>query len=147
MKRSESRRLKKRPAPKVWRPAKPQNPDRENNRRVLTRVHKKIKLRPTLSQAPSFLRRRNLAVNGNTCGPIIKVPRQKNPRAAWRKRMQKRAAAVLAGLLVSSQFASPVIANSRDSNTSTPIKHLVVIFGENISFDHYFGSYPYAANP
>jgi phospholipase C len=61
--------------------------------------------------------------------------------------MQKCAAAVLAGLLVSSQFASPVIANSRDSNTSTPIKHLVVIFGENISFDHYFGSYPYAANP
>ncbi|HEX6449846.1 MAG TPA: alkaline phosphatase family protein [Trebonia sp.] len=31
-------------------------------------------------------------------------------------------------------------------NTSTPIKHLVVIFDENISFDHYFGTYPYAAN-
>jgi phospholipase C len=30
--------------------------------------------------------------------------------------------------------------------TSTPIKHLVVIFGENESFDHYFGTYPYAAN-
>ena len=26
------------------------------------------------------------------------------------------------------------------------IKHVVVIFGENISFDHYFGSYPNAAN-
>jgi len=31
--------------------------------------------------------------------------------------------------------------------TATPIKHLVVIFDENISFDHYFGTYPVAANP
>jgi phospholipase C len=31
--------------------------------------------------------------------------------------------------------------------TKTPIKHLVVIFNENISFDHYFGSYPNALNP
>ena len=30
--------------------------------------------------------------------------------------------------------------------TSTPIKHLVVLFDENVSFDHYFGTYPYAAN-
>jgi phospholipase C len=28
----------------------------------------------------------------------------------------------------------------------TAIKHVVVIFGENISFDHYFGTYPLAAN-
>jgi len=31
--------------------------------------------------------------------------------------------------------------------TTTPIKHLVVIFDENISFDHYFGVYPNATNP
>jgi len=31
--------------------------------------------------------------------------------------------------------------------TSTPIKHLVVIFQENVSFDHYFGTYPLALNP
>ena len=31
--------------------------------------------------------------------------------------------------------------------TKYPIKHLVVIFNENISFDHYFGSYPNAMNP
>ena len=31
--------------------------------------------------------------------------------------------------------------------TATPIKHLVVIFQENVSFDHYFGTYPDAANP
>src|SRR5437879_2200936 len=30
--------------------------------------------------------------------------------------------------------------------TATPIKHLVVIFQENVSFDHYFGTYPHAAN-
>ncbi len=30
--------------------------------------------------------------------------------------------------------------------TATPIKHLVVIFDENVSFDHYFGTYPYATN-
>jgi phospholipase C len=31
--------------------------------------------------------------------------------------------------------------------TATPIKHLVVIFQENVSFDHYFGTYPNATNP
>ena len=31
--------------------------------------------------------------------------------------------------------------------TATPIKHVVVIFQENVSFDHYFGTYPQAANP
>ncbi|RJS95225.1 phospholipase C [Salinisphaera sp. Q1T1-3] len=36
---------------------------------------------------------------------------------------------------------------SSASRTATPIKHLVVIFPENISFDHYFGTYPHAANP
>jgi phospholipase C len=62
--------------------------------------------------------------------------------------MQKLAAAVLAALLVSSQLANPVVANAQSiQGTATPIKHLVVIFGENISFDHYFGTYPYATNP
>ena len=31
--------------------------------------------------------------------------------------------------------------------TATPIQHLVVIFNENVSFDHYFGTYPNATNP
>jgi len=31
--------------------------------------------------------------------------------------------------------------------TNTPIEHLVVIFQENVSFDHYFATYPYALNP
>ncbi len=31
--------------------------------------------------------------------------------------------------------------------TTTPIQHVVVIFQENVSFDHYFASYPNATNP
>jgi len=53
----------------------------------------------------------------------------------------------------------PVLANDFDRDhdgdhrhphnihTETPIKHLVVIFNENRSFDHYFATYPHAANP
>src|ERR1700728_2779599 len=36
---------------------------------------------------------------------------------------------------------------ANDAMTATPIKHLVVIFNENRSFDHYFATYPAAANP
>jgi phospholipase C len=62
--------------------------------------------------------------------------------------MQKLVATSLAALLVSSQLALPVAAHAeRNGETATPIKHLVVIFGENISFDHYFGTYPNALNP
>jgi phospholipase C len=40
---------------------------------------------------------------------------------------------------------APVFGADRyDLRTSTPIKHLVVIFQENVSFDHYFGTYPHA---
>jgi len=31
--------------------------------------------------------------------------------------------------------------------TTTPVQHVVVIFQENVSFDHYFATYPRAANP
>jgi phospholipase C len=37
-------------------------------------------------------------------------------------------------------------ASASSSATTTPIKHVVVIFQENVSFDHYFGTYPKAAN-
>ena len=45
--------------------------------------------------------------------------------------------------------AAPQASGAQASNavqTATPIQHLVVIFGENISYDHYFGTYPNAAN-
>jgi phospholipase C len=34
-----------------------------------------------------------------------------------------------------------------DRETATPIKHLVVLFQENVPFDRYFGVYPHALNP
>jgi phospholipase C len=35
---------------------------------------------------------------------------------------------------------------SSHPNTATPIEHVVVIFQENVSFDHYFATYPIAEN-
>jgi phospholipase C len=51
---------------------------------------------------------------------------------------------------ISPLFSVPLRAGARhegDAPTTTPIKHVVVIFQENVSFDHYFGTYPYALNP
>ncbi|WP_415200379.1 phospholipase C [Silvibacterium sp.] len=54
----------------------------------------------------------------------------------------------MAALLVAGQLASPIVSRAEDdAQTATPIKHVVVIFGENISFDHYFATYPNATNP
>jgi phospholipase C len=63
--------------------------------------------------------------------------------------MQNFFASTVASVLVAGQIFGPSLANAQSSykETSTPIKHLVVIFQENISFDHYFGTYPNALNP
>jgi phospholipase C len=42
--------------------------------------------------------------------------------------------------------STPPPAPPTPTNASAVIKHVVVIFGENISFDHYFGTYPNAVN-
>ena len=68
-------------------------------------------------------------------------------------------AGVVVGTTVTGANASPNTVNSVPSPaatpqakyqvvapTATPIKHLVVIFDENESFDHYFGTYPYSTN-
>jgi phospholipase C len=44
-------------------------------------------------------------------------------------------------LAVGSSFANAQTAPSRDNDTSTPIKHVIVIIGENRSFDHVFATY------
>lgn len=46
-----------------------------------------------------------------------------------------------------SAFASPQALLPTAHRTATPIHHIVVIFSENESFDHYFGTYPNATNP
>ena len=43
--------------------------------------------------------------------------------------------------------ASKTVKPAAAPATATPIQHLVVIFQENVSFDHYFGTYPNATNP
>ncbi len=63
--------------------------------------------------------------------------------------MKKLVAASLATLLAAGTLPEPALAGGFGNGepTATPIKHLVVIFQENVSFDHYFGTYPYAKNP
>ncbi|WP_196592641.1 phospholipase C [Pectinatus sottacetonis] len=49
--------------------------------------------------------------------------------------------------LISAGNVSPVFASSAKTlQANTPIKYVVVIFDENESFDHYFGTYPFAKN-
>jgi phospholipase C len=65
-------------------------------------------------------------------------------------------AAAIGIIALSSLFATPIFTkialpslqnqNHDEAETATPIKHIVVIFQENVSFDHYFGTYPHAAN-
>jgi phospholipase C len=50
-------------------------------------------------------------------------------------------------LVFSAVLAGGASADAAPADTTTPIKHLVVVFQENNSFDHYFGTYPRAANP
>ncbi len=57
------------------------------------------------------------------------------------------ATAALAGAGTSAASGAMAEGNHGDrTNAATPIKHLVVIFQENVSFDHYFGTYPTATN-
>ena len=56
----------------------------------------------------------------------------------------------MAELLIAGSVISPGAAQAQTKSsaaTTTPITHVVVIFQENISFDHYFGTYPHAENP
>jgi phospholipase C len=68
------------------------------------------------------------------------------------------ATSLVAGGLLAAALGSPASAEfplgphlpshsgHQQGTTSTPIKHLVVLFDENVSYDHYFGTYPKAAN-
>ncbi len=63
---------------------------------------------------------------------------------------RKALASLLAMATALGPIAAPAFADSNfqaKGRTATPIQHLVVIFQENVSFDHYFGTYPVAQNP
>ena len=47
-----------------------------------------------------------------------------------------------AGLCLIGQALMPQPASAAEP--ATPIEHLIVIFQENVSFDHYFATYPVA---
>ena len=49
-------------------------------------------------------------------------------------------------ILAAGLLMHPGAARAQSPGPITPIRHLVVIFQENVSFDHYFGTYPNALN-
>jgi phospholipase C len=56
------------------------------------------------------------------------------------------ALATAGGAVAATAATTAPLSQPDGGHTGTPIKHLVVIFQENVSFDHYFGTYPNAAN-
>jgi phospholipase C len=58
--------------------------------------------------------------------------------------MRKSLAALCAALVVVGTLPTPL--QAEDERHERPVKHVIVIFNENISFDHYFATYPYAEN-
>jgi phospholipase C len=58
-------------------------------------------------------------------------------------------ARTISALAITSLCTTPVMARPPEGAppTATPIQHVIVLFQENVSFDHYFASYPNAANP
>jgi phospholipase C len=95
---------------------------------------KNQKLKTTLLSTVALLA---LAVAATSIGPVIagqdndeKINGQNNNGPNHDEKQDKDAAV-----------------NPNKLKTKYPIKHLVVIFNENISFDHYFGTYPNALNP
>ena len=63
------------------------------------------------------------------------------------KRRIPLAAGLGAVLVAAATVPAVALGHDQGAPTATPIKHLVVIFQENVSFDHYFATYPNAANP
>jgi phospholipase C len=59
---------------------------------------------------------------------------------------RRRKAFVVAGSGMLALAFSAELAAAAGPEPKTPIRHIVVIYNENISFDHYFGTYPNAAN-
>ncbi|HEY0258540.1 MAG TPA: alkaline phosphatase family protein, partial [Lacisediminihabitans sp.] len=73
------------------------------------------------------------------------MPRITRSRVGWTASAALAIAGIAClGVTVPGALAAAPVDNS--ANTTTPIKHVVVIFDENESFDHYFGTYPTATN-
>src|SRR5882762_5409933 len=102
-----------------------------------------------LAARQAYALRRAIRRNGE-----LSMFEQQQPFANFRRIMASMMASLLTmtislGPNVTPAFASPAkpVTKQAASATATPIQHLVVIFQENVSFDHYFGTYPNALNP
>jgi len=62
---------------------------------------------------------------------------------SYRARLHGAAAIMLSTAMIYTPFAQAQLATTlnRDRETTTPIKHIILIIGENRSFDHVFATY------
>src|SRR5882762_3569574 len=98
-----------------------------------------------LATRQAYALRRAIRRNGE-----LSMFEQQQPSATLRRVLASLLAMTIAmGPSVTLAFAAPAkpVTKYPASATATPIQHLVVIFQENVSFDHYFGTYPNALNP
>jgi phospholipase C len=102
-----------------------------------------------LATRQAYALRRAIRRNGE-----LSMFEQQQPFANLRRVMTSMMASLLTMTLALGPSVTPAFASSAKpvtkqiaSATATPIQHLVVIFQENVSFDHYFGTYPNALNP
>ncbi|MGA5130319.1 phospholipase C [Streptomyces olivoreticuli] len=73
------------------------------------------------------------------------MPRNTRIARAVRNGTVTRCPAVVAALGAAALAVAPAVP-ARAADTASPVEHLVVVFDENVSFDHYFATYPRAAN-
>jgi phospholipase C len=96
-----------------------------------------------LATRQAFALRQAIRRNGE-----LSMFEQQQPFAKLKKVMASLLTMTIAlGPSVTPAFASSAKPVTKQAATATPIQHLVVIFQENVSFDHYFGTYPNATNP
>jgi phospholipase C len=86
-----------------------------------------------------------------TCGLFAAVPNTLNHvrQIKGEEDMRPWTSRALASVLAAAMCVLPTgpAFASGPGDTATPINHVVVIFQENVSFDHYFATYPTATNP
>ena len=55
--------------------------------------------------------------------------------------LRQRLTACAATAVLATSSVVPAFADANDNNTASPIKHVIIIIGENRSFDHVFATY------
>ncbi len=91
--------------------------------------------------------------SGTRCSRKARQHDRHRKNLGARRRLTRVGALLGAAALAAAGGAVPAAAASAHgghghggTHTATPIKHVVVLFQENVSFDHYFATYPKAAN-